>query len=129
MVALLAAVALVVSMVDCSATRGHRHTHTSMGSAVEHVTLSLDHGHAVPAGAMMDAHCPTHFDHCLAKSVLRAAPENRAPQLLIFALISALIGVGSLRGSAASGVRAPPISRLPVAAGRATLTQFCIARC
>ncbi|MGK8503421.1 hypothetical protein [Nocardia asiatica] len=128
MVALLAALALVVSMVDCSTTRGHSHIHTSMGSAVEHVTLSLDHGHAMTAGAM-DAHCPTHFDHCLAKSVLRTAPENRAPQLLIFALISALIGVGSLRGSAASGVRAPPISRLPVAAGRATLTCFCIARC
>ncbi|WP_312884901.1 hypothetical protein [Nocardia barduliensis] len=127
--ALLAAVVLVVSMADCSITRGHAHTHMSMASAVEHVALSHAdaHAHALTAGAL-DAHCATHFDHCLAKSVLRAAPENRAPQLLIFALTSAFLAPENHDGSA-GGVRGPPISWLPVADGRATLIQFCIARC
>ncbi len=130
-VALLAAVLLVVSMVDCSMTQGHVHMHhTSVVSGVEHVTHSLadDHGHAVTHDAL-DGHCVAHFDHCLAKAVPRGAAENFASQLLIFALTSAFLAAVGLRGITPGGVRGPPVSRLPVADGRATLTQFCIARC
>ncbi|MGY2123853.1 putative copper homeostasis (lipo)protein LpqS [Nocardia gipuzkoensis] len=128
---LLAAVLLVVSMVDCSMAQGHVHIHhTSAVSGVEHVTLSLmdEHGPAVTHD-VIDGHCVAHFDHCLAKAVPRGAAENLASQLLIFALTLAFLAVVGLRGITPSGVRGPPVSRLPVADGRAMLTQFCIARC
>ncbi|MBF6338718.1 hypothetical protein IU450_22880 [Nocardia abscessus] len=131
MVALLAAVLLVVSMVDCSMTQGHVHIHhASAVSGVEHVVLSLadDHGHAV-TDDVLDGHCVAHFDHCLAKAAPRGAAENLVPQLLIFALTLAFLAVVGLRGITAGGVRGPPLSRVPVADGRATLTRFCIARC
>lgn len=126
---LLAAVLLVVSMVDCSMAQGHVHIH-STSAGVEHVTLSLadGHGHAVTHD-VIDGHCVAHFDHCLAKAVPRGAAENLASQLLIFTLTLTFLAAVGLRGITPSGVRGPPVSRLPVADGRVMLTQFCIARC
>ncbi|WP_043735427.1 MULTISPECIES: hypothetical protein [Nocardia] len=128
MAALLAAVLLVVPMVDCSTARAHAHTHASVPAGVEHFAHSIsDHANAVVVD-VRDGHCVAHVDHCVAKSVLRA-PENFAPQhVLLFALASALVVAVGIRGTAAGGVRGPPIAWGPIAGGRATLTQFCIAR-
>ncbi|WP_280188373.1 MULTISPECIES: hypothetical protein [Nocardia] len=128
--ALLAAVLLVVPMIDCSAARGEVHIHASTPEVPAHHLASSsvgDHIHAVIIDSM-DGHCFAHLDHCIAKSVVRGAAENLPPQQLLFALASALLVVVAARGIAPGGVRGPPISRVPVVGGRATLTQFCIAR-
>ncbi|WP_280478808.1 hypothetical protein [Nocardia asiatica] len=132
MVALLAAVLVVVPLINCSVARGEVHIHASAhaGAVAHHLTPSSggDHVHAV-LGDGLDGHCVAHFDHCVTKSVVRGAAENLPPQpLLLFALTSALLAAVAAWGIAPGGVRAPPISRVPVAGGRATLTQFCIAR-
>ncbi|WP_157838486.1 hypothetical protein [Nocardia farcinica] len=131
MVALLAAVLVVVPLIDCSVARGDVHVHASAHAGAGHHLASSpggDHVHAVIIDAL-DGHCLAHLDHCIAKSVVRGAAENLPPQkLLLFALASALLAAVAARGVAPGGVRGPPISRVPVAGGRATLTQFCIAR-
>ncbi|UGT70909.1 hypothetical protein LTT66_12470 [Nocardia gipuzkoensis] len=128
--ALLAAVLLVVPMIDCSAARGEVHIHASAPEGPGHHLTSSSvggHVHAVIVDSV-DGHCWAHLDHCIAKSVVRGAAENLPPQQLLFALVSALLVVVAARGIAPGGVRGPPISRVPVVGGRATLTQFCIAR-
>ncbi|WP_041561503.1 hypothetical protein [Nocardia farcinica] len=127
MAALLAAVLLIVPMVDCSTAAAHAHA-ASVPAGVEEFAHSMsDHAHAVVVD-VRDGHCVAHVDHCVAKSVLRA-PENFAPQhVLLFALVSALVVAVGVRGTTAGGVRGPPIAWGPVAGGRAILTQFCIAR-
>ncbi|WP_024804093.1 hypothetical protein [Nocardia sp. BMG51109] len=128
MAALLAVVLLVVPMVDCSTARAHAQTHASVHVGAGHSAHSAnDHAHAVVVD-VLDGHCVAHFDHCVAKSVLRA-PENLAPQhLLLFALMSAILVVGGVRRTVSGSVRGPPIAWVPVAGGRAIVTQFCIAR-
>ncbi|WP_231390413.1 hypothetical protein [Nocardia sp. CNY236] len=126
-VALLAAVLLAVLMVDCSMAHDDTHNHMPRYPAVEHLAVSVADG-PLPAAirSASDDHCPSHFDHCLAKTVLRGVTGNPGPQLLIFALALAVLP-SALRAFA--GVRGPPISRPPASDGRTTLTRFCIARC
>ncbi|WP_245663814.1 hypothetical protein [Nocardia arthritidis] len=122
---------VVVPLIDCSVARGDVHVHASAHVGAGHGSTSssgADHVHAVIIDAL-DGHCSAHFDHCIAKSVVRGAAENLPPQkLLLFVLVSALLAAVAAGGVAPGGVRGPPISWVPVAGGRATLTQFCIAR-
>ncbi|BCK57964.1 hypothetical protein [Nocardia wallacei] len=125
LVALLAALLLTLPMAHCAeaggvAAPGH-HTHAAISAAV------VDHAHTV-AGSPLDIHCVLHFDHCLASPVLRATAETvPAQHMLLLAPAPAVLLVAGADDIFSAGPRDPPC-RLPARGGRATLTQFCIAR-
>ncbi|GAB2723953.1 putative copper homeostasis (lipo)protein LpqS [Nocardia thraciensis] len=125
---LVAAVALVVPLLNCADALAATHTHTA--SPARQLTAPVEDtpvlGHC--ARHPVDMGCPTHFGHCVPDSMLPGDHGIAAPPRLITALVAAVPVPADVSLPSMARPRGPPTARLPVAGGRDILTHFCIAR-
>ncbi|MBB5911359.1 hypothetical protein BJY24_000226 [Nocardia transvalensis] len=123
---LVAVLALVVPLVNCSAATAATHEHTTIPTRI---AAPADGGaalwHCVRHPA--DTGCLNHLGHCVPDTVLPGDRDKAAPRA-VATLALAVLRPAAVSAPPVERPRGPPASRVPAVSGRDVLTHLCIAR-